>query len=61
MFLLKMLWKVQILCIQRHTKFSKTLEATGGKHLKRILKYLFCTKYNGINPYHSDVTKACSL
>ena len=47
--------------IYRNTqKFSNTLRPIGGKCLKRILKYLYFTKYNKINTCHSDIPKHVS-
>ena len=41
-----------------HTyKFFRYITACGKKCLKRLSKYLFCTKYNKINICHSDIAK----
>ena len=41
-----MVQMLKVFCIQDHTKVFRSY---GGKCLKRILKYLCCTKYNKIN------------
>ena len=49
------------LSTETHKRFSDTLQAIGGKCLKRILKYLYWTKYNEIKICHSDIQKDISL
>ena len=49
-----MIQKVQILCVQAHSKLFQYTELCGRKFLKRILIYLCCTKYNEINVCHFD-------
>ena len=44
-FLLKMVCN----SVQRETKYLNTLRSVEGNILKRILKYLYCTKSNEIN------------
>ena len=56
-FFYKMVSKVQIFCIQAHTKIFQYITAYGGKHLKRVLTYLLCTKYHEINVCHLDIQK----
>ena len=46
--------KLQVFSIQAH---AKVFRFYGEKCLKRILKYLYCTKYNKINIYHFDIHK----
>ena len=41
-------------------KLSDTLRPMGEKYLKRIVKYLYCTKYNEINIGHSNIQKHVS-
>ena len=50
--------KVQILCVQAHTKLFQFIASYGegkGKFLKRILTHLFSTKYNLIYMCHLDL------
>ena len=49
---LKMIYIRLMVCLQRHAKFSKTLRPMWRKCLKRILRYLGCTKDNEINISH---------
>ena len=44
--------KVQILCVQVHTKVSRCIASYGENFLKRILTYLYFTKCNKINIGH---------
>ena len=46
-----------IFCTQDHTYVFRSYGG-GGECLKRILTYLYCTKYNEIIMYHSDVYKS---
>ena len=45
--------------LQRHTKVFWYVTVYGGKML-HILEYLYSTKYNKINIYHSDIPKHVS-
>ena len=47
-------YRINILFIDLHKIFPLHCDEWEG-FLKRILMYLYCTKCNGINIYHSDV------
>ena len=52
--------KIQILCVESHTKVLRYIVSCGGKFLKLILTYLYFIKYNEINIYYLDVQKPVS-
>ena len=55
-----MICVLQLVRPQRQAKFSDTLRPIRGKCLKRILKYLYSTKWNKIN-IHLDIPKYVSF
>ena len=57
---LKMVCMQQTVCLQRHTKFSDTLQPMERKCLKNILTYEDCTKYDEIDIYHLHIQKQVS-
>ena len=52
---LKMVNVGLIVGLQRHTKIFRYITVNGGKYFKRILTYLYCTKYNEIKLRHSNI------
>ena len=47
-------------CLQRHTKVFRYITAYEEKCLKRILTYLYCSKYNEIDIGHLHIQKHAS-